>query len=141
MKKLILIIVLLLLAGCGDDSNELPKPEYDRLNKYWERYHDDEMNVTCWKYRSMGSISCIPDWMLEPPTSEHPYYFTRFNFGYVANVYQYIDDYRFEWFTTLEDGNSYRINLELEIGEYVALVCDPITDKCYVDYHQLEDSE
>ena len=79
MKKLTLTcLMLLLMAGCKLKTyrttselvvdKQIRITEIDRRNI--SRWHDDELGVTCWINIPVGSISCIPDWMLEPQECE-----------------------------------------------------------------------
>jgi hypothetical protein len=59
MKK-ILFILLLVIAGSAAAAGRPSDVG---------RFHDDELNVTCW--HKGGGISCIPDSQLEPECGPH----------------------------------------------------------------------
>ena len=65
MRKIILIIVIvvigLLMGGCNPGPSDASNTVEERMSGRW---HDDELNVTCWR-----GASCIPDWMLEEPVN------------------------------------------------------------------------
>lgn len=66
------MIIALVLSGC------VPNPSFteEQVSSQITRWHDNELNVTCWKYASSmysaGGLSCIPDHMLEnlPPEAD-----------------------------------------------------------------------
>ncbi len=74
MRVLIITILLLALLACGSDV-EVPREQgntvesgaitvesYTELNQWYgvTRFHDDEMNVTCWYIYGTG-LNCLPD--------------------------------------------------------------------------------
>lgn len=78
MKTKIVLIAFALLAGC-DGSHVGDRPISGGMNKdekvistvigntsnsRIERFHDDEMNATCWIIDGYRQFQCIPDTML-----------------------------------------------------------------------------
>lgn len=77
MKTKLVLIAFALLAGCGDRQERVDaafaeaqaKPDVTKVvgrtkgNSLIERFHDDEMNATCWIVYGRNP-SCIPDTML-----------------------------------------------------------------------------
>jgi hypothetical protein len=82
MKTKIVLIAFALLAGCGEYNtgesaaagamrNTTPTSEKviavqigKTSNSRIERFHDDEMNATCWIIDGYRQFQCIPDTML-----------------------------------------------------------------------------
>lgn len=67
--KIKLLFVAFLLAACAPPSNIQSGGERQVPQGFEAgivRYHDDELNVTCWTFYTYG-IDCIPDWQLEAP--------------------------------------------------------------------------
>lgn len=60
MKKLLIIPIIFLLAGCSSLKGEIIS---EGSNSVVKKVEDKESNVTCWIYKSgyAGGISCLPD--------------------------------------------------------------------------------
>lgn len=56
------LLMLTTLAGCEPMT---PERSAQIRAQYVEVMHDDQRQVTCWKYVARGGISCLPDWMLD----------------------------------------------------------------------------
>lgn len=69
MKKFLPLALIGLLAGC---AYQPPKGDrYVLKNPHLGTWHDDHYKVTCWahiKSSYYSGPSCIPDWMLTPPS-------------------------------------------------------------------------
>lgn len=69
MKKLcILLTTIFVLSACTMPGN-VNDESLGGVQNYIHRWHDDEMNVTCWTVGTQ-SIDCIPDWQLRDPKGE-----------------------------------------------------------------------
>ena len=81
MKTKTILLSLLLLAGCDAgsvtvnpmESGMIATPDSEKVitvqigktsNGRIERFHDDEMNATCWIVDGYRQFQCIPDTML-----------------------------------------------------------------------------
>ena len=130
MKKLIMIVVLLFLAGCGNTDYSDPSKTIDGMLDLY-RYHDSELGVTCWRAQDSVGISCTPDWMLEPP--ENTWTLIK---GCVTEV-EYIEGMGNKSIT-LDNSFTKLVAIAPEVGDYVGLMCNSLSNYCYkVDYvHQ-----